>query len=737
MAAVQILKSKGTEIFMLNTVKWIEPGRDFGEICPEFQRSFRAEGDLKSALLHITAQGVYEAELNGVRVGDYRLAPGWTAYEKRIQYQTYDVTDLFKSGLNSLTVTVGKGWSRGRIVAMVKKSEPKPAAIAAKLVITRGDGSVNVIETDEKWRVRESRVLFSDLYDGEIYDAAKEQGEYEPVRLAAGCGAAELILQEGEKICTHEKIFPKRIFTAPNGETIIDFGQNFAGLIETRVTAKAHDEVDLSFGETLDCDGNFYNENYRSAKCMYKYICREGENVYVPHFTFYGFRYVRVNKFPEKPTLASFVGICLYSDIRQTGFIECAHEGLSGFIHNAFWSQKSNFIDVPTDCPQRDERQGWTGDAQVFAKTACYNFDVGKFFKKWINDVVAQQFENGAIARIVPNSWGEKPGAAVWGDSITIIPWEVYSAYGDEEILKNSYSAMKKWVDYIASDTLSEFLWTASEEDKRKRQYGDWLALDAPYGSLKGASDENLIASAFYANSVDILVKTGRVLGEDMSDYEELYKNIALTFKKHFNKFNTQTECVLALHFNLTDDRGKTAALLVEKIKECGGHIQTGFVGTPYILHALSNNGYADVAYDLLLREEFPSWLYPLKHGATTIWEHMDGIRDDKSMWSAEMNSFNHYAFGSVLDWVYSVSAGITPSKAGYKSVKISPLPDKRLGKLSVRLSTVHGEIISKWYYRGNDVFYEITTPVAAQIHIGEAVYSVERGSYMFAENGN
>lgn len=719
---------------LLKKADWIGAENDFGDICPEFIKAFSVEKDVKAARLCVTAIGVYEAEINGERAGDFVFAPGWTAYEKRLQYQCYDITEMIKSGLNSLNITVGTGWFRGRISIGNKAVNTMPCAVIAAIEIVYADGEEKIILSSSDWCVRRSRILFSDIYDGEIFDAAKEEEECENVKVIEEISKDILIPTEGEKICEQEKLFPKKMIQAPNGDIILDFGQNFAGYVECSVMAKKGDIIDLSFAEVLDSDGNFYNENFRTAKCSYRYICHDGKNVYKPHFAYYGFRYIRVNSFPSEAKMSCFAGIAIYSDIKQTGFIESQNEKINGLFHNVLWSQKSNFIDVPTDCPQRDERQGWTGDAQIFAKTACLNYNLNTFFKKWLNDMCAEQFDDGMIPEKVPDTVKVKRSSTAWGDAVTIIPWEVYMSYGDKSVLSDCFEAMKKWVDFICGDTLDKYLWTCPDEEKVLwgKHYGDWLALDAPEGSYRGSSNDDFIASAFFANSVDILVKTGKEIGRDMSAYEELYKNSVTAFRERFGSCTTQTECVLALYFNLSENKEKIAKQLADNIIRNGKSIKTGFVGTPYILHALSQNGYAELAYDLLLREEYPSWLYEVNKGATTIWEHLDGIKNDGSMWSKNMNSFNHYAFGSVVDWIYSAAGGIIPLEPGYKKVKIAPVPDKRMGGLDVRLNTKYGEIESAWKYKGNDIYYEISTPTDAQIHIDGKVYEVKKGKYIF-----
>ena len=719
---------------MLEKALWIGCAEDMGEVCPEFARVFALQKEVEKAQLTITAIGVYEAWLNGERIGNFVLAPGCTVYQKRLQCQTYDVTRLCGKE-NSLTVTVGTGWHRGRISEKLEEVHNQPCALLAELEICYRDGSRETIVTDEKWRVGESNILFSALYEGEVYDASCVPSGKKPV-MVLDLSKERLIPQEGEVICEHERIKPVKMLVSPKGERVIDFGQNFAGYPELHLKAKAGTRIRISHAEILDGEGNFYTENYRSAKAELTYICREGEQVYKPHFTFLGFRYIRLDEYPAEADLNDFTGIALYSDMERTGYVRCANEKLNRFFENVLWSQRANFIDIPTDCPQRDERMGWTGDAQVFAKTACYNYNAGKFFEKWLRDLRADQNELGGVPDTSPNFWCLPGCSTAWGDAMTVIPWQVYQSYGSKAVLEENFEAMKKWVNYMTNDSHDRYLWTCAPEDKGlwKKHYGDWLALDAPYGSYRGSTEDDLIASAFYAYSTKLVVKAGKALGRDVQEYEELYENIVSTFKKRFSKLRTQTEHVLALYFELTDNRAKTAAELVKMIRENGNRLQTGFVGTPYLLYALSENGYADVAYDLLLQEAYPSWLYEVNHGATTIWEHWDGVRDDGTIWSSDMNSYNHYAYGSVMDWVYSVAAGIRTKEdaPGFEQAVIAPVPDRKMGWLDVSLQTKHGVIRSAWTCGEEGVRYEITTPVKAQILIEGRTYRAEPGSYVF-----
>ena len=703
--------------------KWIKSDGDFGDdICPVFEKRFPL-GKINSAKLYVTALGVYEAVLNGKRISDFVLAPGWTSYDHRLQYQEYDVTDMLSEN-NVLSVTVGKGWYRSSMAGW----HDAPAGMIAELAIENDDGTKSIICTDESWGSYESQVRFSEIYHGETFDASFSADKKYAVIVFDG-PYDTLIPQEGERIKEHERIFPAKIITTPKGETVMDFGQEVTGYVEIKLSAHKGELVKLSHAEVLDKEGNFYTANYRRAKAAYTYICRDGEQTYKPKLTFYGFRFIRIDSFPggaQCAKLENFTAVAVYSDIRRTGYLTSGNALLNRFFENAVWGQKCNFLDVPTDCPQRDERLGWTGDAQVFARTACLNYNVEKFFSKWLADMKADQHENGMLDHVIPGVLKNSQSSAAWGDAAVICPWEVYSAYGNKELLKRQFPCMKKWVDYITQTTTTENLWTGGTH------FGDWLGLDAPSGSYKGATRDDFIASAFYAHSTDIVVKAGHVLGQDVSEYESLSKRIHSAFRKTYNEFYTQTECVLAAHFALTDNIKLAADKLAEMIRSCGGHLQTGFVGTPYLLYVLSDNGYTSLAYDLLLRTEYPSWLYPVTKGATTVWEHWDGIAEDGSFWSSDMNSFNHYAYGAVMSWVYNVAAGITPLLPGYEEVAIAPKPDMRLQSLEARLDTSFGRILSKWEKQENYIRYEIITPVNAKITLCGKTYDAKPGEYLF-----
>lgn len=714
--------------------KWIGPAQSMGDVCPVFVREFN-KGDfpgkeIKSVQLQVTALGVYEAQLNGKRVGDYVLAPGWTSYETRHQYQCYDITELVEDR-NRLEITVGKGWYRSPVPGWITEEGKAqraaiPAGLIAEIKITFTDTTTAVIPTDETWQAAESRIRFSEIYDGEVYDASFEVSDYQPVVLLERT-TDNLIPQQGEKITEHEYVKAARCLTAPNGEVVVDFGQEVTGYIQFTVDAKAGEKVEISHGEVLDKDGNFYNANYRSAKSKIYYTCCDGVQTYKPKMTFFGFRYIRLDQFPGTPCADQFYAVAVHSDMKRTGRLRSSNPLLNQLFSNIIWGQKGNFLDVPTDCPQRDERMGWTGDAQAFVKTASYNFDVDRFFTKWLADMAADQRPDGSIGHVVPTLYVGS-GSAAWDDAAAICPWQIYLTYGDKEILRQQFDCMKKYIGFITNSTKDPYLWTGGEH------YEDWLGLDAPVGSYKGSSRADFIASAFYAYSTSLVVKAGRVLGEDVSEYERLYQGIVDTFRKTFTDYRTQTEHVLAVHFGLAEEPQKTADALAEMIKACGSKLQTGFVGTPYLLHVLSSYGHTELAYTLLLRTEYPSWLYPVTKGATTVWEHWDGIMENGDFWSTDMNSFNHYAYGAVADWVYEAAAGIqtVEDAPGFARVKIAPQPDSRLDWLEASIETRKGSVRSLWKQEEGRIRYEITTPSPAEIVIAGKTMEVEAGDYIF-----
>lgn len=726
---------------MISKAKWIKSTYNQNEQCLDFYLNKTFGKPIKKAVLKITSLGFYRAFINKHRVGLDVFTPYFTSYIKRTQYQTYDVTNLI-SGKTEISILTGEGWAVGEIWG--RNHYSKNISLIFALEVEYKDGSKENILSDENVKVRTSYIISSSIYHGECVDKTSEIRELGSA--VEDCEAqVKLIEQEGEYVREQDFVYPVAYMETPRGERVIDFGQNMSGYVEIRLTAPKGSVVKISHAEVLDKDGNFYNENFRAAKATNTYIFSgEGEEMFKPTFSWQGFRYIRLDEYPfDIVDLSCFKAISVHSDMVKTSDFCCGNSKINQLYHNTVWGQKSNFIDIPTDCPQRDERTGWVGDVQVFVKTAAINYDVEKFFMKWLKDLAVDQFPDGAVTMVVPSLNKSHTGdrgriSAAWGDAATICPWEIYMAYGNQDVLKNQFTSMKKWVDYIHLCGEEEFLWIGGDH------YGDWLGMDSEEGSYVGATDKDYIASAFFKYSTYLVICAGKIIGEDVSDYERLYENIKKAFKFKFTingvpNQNTQTAYALALCFDLVDDRVKTAKKLNDLVKEKNG-LTTGFVGTPYLLYALSDNGYTKTAYDLLLNEENPSWLYSVNKGATTMWEHWDGIKEDGTFWSKDMNSFNHYAYGAVYSWMFNVAGGISPKAdgAGYSKVKIEPHTDIRLGFLKTYIDTKFGRISSYWYHKDDKVCFEFSIPqgVEAEIILPNGVsHSVTGGMYLYNED--
>ena len=720
---------------MLKQAKWITSPRDVGTASCDFKTNVALTAEIKKATLTVTAVGNYAAYINGKRVGDAVLTPGFISYKNRVIYQTYDVTDMLSTE-NELTIGVGQGWAVGCIgYGRTNHFFSDKTYLIASLDIEYKNGKKKTVVTDKKWKVYTAEVTFSEIYHGETVDKTA------PIELIGNAKEEEyktkLVKQDGEWIREGERLRPVELIRTPNGETVIDFGQNMTGYVEVKIKGKRGDRIVINHAEVLDRDGNFYTANLRSARNEITYVLSGGDDVFKPIYSFQGFRYIRLNEYPlENVDLTAFTAIAVYSDMKRTGDFKCGNEKINQLYHNIIWGQRSNFLDVPTDCPQRDERLGWTGDAQVFCRTASINYDTKRFYTKWLSDVALEQTADGAVYGIVPHclgNGGKTRISAAWGDVACIMPWELYTAYGDKALLKKHFPMMKKWVNYLHGAGPEEYLWLGGFH------YGDWLAMDAGEDSYVGATSNDLIASAFFAYSTSLVIKAGETLGEDVSEYRELYANVVRKFREYFmenglpkaefpltevtpNKHGvvdsvrrgiTQTAIVLILHFGLYE-AGEEAGLIAklkELIHDFDGRMTTGFVGTPYILHVLSSFGETELAYSLLMQEKNPSWLYSVTHGATTMWEHWNSLKEDGSFWSTAMNSFNHYAYGAVYDWIFGVSLGIKPTEPGYKAVSIAPHPSKELGFAEASIETKYGKVRSYWYYKGDTVYYEFDVP--------------------------
>lgn len=713
---------------------WIEPGFKLDSLLrpsPIFRKTFNTSKKIKAATAYVTSRGLYEACINGKRIGDALLTPGWTSYRKRLQYQQYDVTNLLRQGDNAIGVALGVGWYSGYLAWSDSRNHfGSNIALLFQLNIQYTDGAEETVVSDGSWKSSTGSILYAEIYHGETIDARKEKEgwctpayndhDWSPVRLSSDNSKDNLIATVNEPIKKHEQFKPVRIFTTPAGEKVMDFGQNMVGWVQVRLKGSPGDSIVLQHAEVLDKNGNFYIENLRHARQKNTYILKgNGTELFEPHFTFQGFRYVKITGFNGQITPDDFTAFALYSDMPVTGSFRCSNPLINQLQHNIEWGQRGNFLDVPTDCPQRDERLGWTGDAQAFSRTAAFNRQVNNFFAKWLKDVAADQRADGSIPFVVPNVLGNSSmGSAGWADVATILPWNMYLAYADKRLLEQQYPSMKGWVDYMKGQSVQD-LWNTGFH------FGDWLFYH-PDDDLDGTAaitDKYLIAQCFYAHSTQLLINAAKVLGKtaDVTSYTELLQRIKAAFVKEYVTpsgrlvSGSQTAYVLALNFDMLPEnlRAQAALRLVNNIKSYNNHLTTGFLGTPYLCHVLSRFGYLDIAYTLLLQDTYPSWLYPVKMGATTIWERWDGIKPDHSFETPGMNSFNHYAYGAIGDWMYRVIAGIDTKEdaPGYREIIIHPHPGGKLTEATGSLLTYYGNIRSSWQLKDGQFMLDVEIP--------------------------
>ena len=710
------------------SASWLQHPAKTGEAPVEFLYSFIPRKPVKKATLHATALGVYHAELNGEKIGGEVLAPGWTNYRKRLQYQAYDLTGLLAQGENKLSIEVGVGW---RMHAREKDwMQPglggTETALLAAITLEYEDGKCETLLSDDRWHCRLSKTRYSNIYNGEFYDAGFEDKYILPVKVL-DYPKEILIPLQGERIVETERLAVKEMFTTPEGELVLDFGQVLTGYAEFKIEGPAGAKGTLRHAEVLDAAGNFYTENLRSAKQEIEFACDGNTHVFKPRFTFQGFRYVQPKDWPCEVRPEDFTAIVVHSEMKRTGRFECSEPMLNQLFSNVVWGMRGNFLDVPTDCPQRDERLGWTGDAQVFCRTASYLYDCERFFDKWLADLASEQFANGGVPHVIPRMHWNGDSATGWADAAVICPWEIYRTFGARELLRRQFDSMKGWVDYMAAYD-ENGLWL------RGGHFGDWLCLD------EEPTPHEVLQNAFYAYSTAILIKAGEVLGVPVEKYRAQLAATKAGFVREFIKNSrmeceTQTSCVLALHFGLVQGvlRESIAAQLGGLVREAG-HLKTGFLGAGYLLHALSGNGMTELAYDLLLRREYPSWLYPVTQGATTIWERWDGQRPDGSFQDVGMNSFNHYAYGAVADWMIGAMAGIQTDEAqpGFGRIIFAPQADARLDWAKAEIETRHGPVKSGWRKAGDGFVYEFTVPegCTAEARLGGKVVEMGPGEY-------
>ncbi|MBQ3490007.1 MAG: family 78 glycoside hydrolase catalytic domain [Clostridia bacterium] len=725
-------------IFLANWLKPCTDGKVLG--ATEFFRTFSVRKKIKTAKLWISALGIYSARINGEKIS-YVLAPGWTAYEHRVQYQEYDVTALLKEE-NLLSVTVAAGWRMpygfNGVTPVKTWGTPELAgdeyAMIAALLIAFEDGEEELLISDESWNTRETKFRFCNLYQGDVYDETFE-GQINGVRIL-NHPKKILVPQEGEIIAEQESFSPVSVIRTPKGETVLDFGQNLTGYLSFSLTVPKGKTILIEHAEVLDKDGNFYRENYRSAKARILYTGDGKPHTWKPEFTFYGFRYVRLTEFYGEVRPENFKAIVVHSDMERTGFFECSDEKINQLYHNIIWGQKGNFLDVPTDCPQRDERLGWTGDAQVFARCAAYNFNVNRFFRKWLTDMSLEQMKDGRIVQIVPRLDWVSP-ACGWSDAAVIIPWQMYLLYGDRELLARQYVTVKRWIDYM---------YEKGEEYIRRNHFGDWLAQDTDPDDCGGGTDKSFLAYAYRAYSTELFIRMSEILGiarDSLVSYEEKCRQTKEKIRSDYFRggmtvLPTQTAHVLILSFSLCEEDKKQAHAdrLAAMIRENGNRLTTGFLGTPYLLHVLTAYGYTELAYALLFQTECPSWLYSVERGATTMWEHWDGIRKDGSMCGADMNSFNHYAYGAVGDWLYGTVGGISPDeeRPGFEHIRFAPKPTERLRFAKASLKTKYGTVACEWHWTDDGVRYAFTVPngVTATAEIGDEKIVLGAGVHTF-----
>ncbi|MDA8948608.1 glycoside hydrolase family 78 protein [Flavobacteriaceae bacterium] len=711
--------------------EWIGPSKEYDieRKSPYLRTDFKLKKKtIAQAYLHITAKGMYEAYLNGERIGDHYLSPGWTSYKERIPYQTFDVKELLKEQ-NGIGIVLGSGWYRGYLAwGDANDHYGSEIATKAQLMITYTDGTSEQITTNPSWTYTHGAIVDSEIYNGELFDAQKNQKEWSNFGFSVSNsrkavqitpGTERLIASRNEPIRKQESFEVIEKIKTPSGDTVFDFGQNLVGWIEFKHQGKAGDTIRLYHAEILDKEGEFYTENLRAAKQMNTYILNGDPNfIYRPHFTFQGFRYLKIESSNEVNP-SDFKAVALYSDMLQTGTLETSNSLINKLQQNIQWGQKGNFLDVPTDCPQRDERLGWTGDAQAFFNTAAFNFDVKNFFDKWLIDLSIDQREDGSVPFVVPNVLGKDAmGSAGWADAATIIPWNAYLYYGDKTSLSKQYPSMKRWVSYmqnLAKDGIY----------KGGFHFGDWLFY-RPNDDNDGRSavtNKELIAQCFYAYSTEILMKAASELGhqEESKAYQDQLSQIKAAFVSEFMTPNgrliseTQTAYVLSLHFNLIPETLIPRAVdrLVENIKSYGNHLTTGFLGTPYLCHVLSENGRADVAIDLLLQKSYPSWLYPVTQGATTIWERWDGLKPDGTTQTPSMNSYNHYAYGAIGEWMYRQLLGIQIDEkhAGFKHFFLKPIFPKEFDEVKGSYESLYGKIGVHWKQNDDNLTLSVEIP--------------------------
>lgn len=725
---------------------------------PLLRRGFSLHRPVASARLYATAHGLYEMEINGARVGNDALSPGWTVYGKRLRYYTYDVTDHLVQGENAMGAWLADGWFRGRIGFQGGHANiyGDKVALLAQLHITHDDGSTTILGTDLGWKASFGPIQFSSLYKGEHYDARQlPQGWSQPgfndsnwqSVVAVERDPRTLVAPEGPPVRGTGELRPERVWTSPSGKTLLDFGQNLVGKLRVTVQGEAGAALTLRHAEVLQ-DGELYTRPLRGADATDIYtLAGGGPETWEPRFTIHGFRYAEITGWSGGNIAENVVARVYHTDMERTGWFECSNPDLNKLHENVLWSMKGNFVDIPTDCPQRDERLGWTGDIQVFTPTASFLYDCSGMLASWMKDVAAEQLPDGTVPWYVPvipggEYWTPIRPGAVWGDVAVLTPWTLYERFNDAKILADQYESAKAWVDLMDRLAGDDRLWNTGF------QLGDWLDPTAPpEDPTQAMTDKYLVATAYFAWSARHLAKSAAVLGktDDELHYLELSRAVEVAFNREYIQADgrmtseAQTAYALAIAFGLfPDDEALQQAgrRLATQVQEGGNRIGTGFAGTPVVSDALTIAGELETAYNLLLEKSCPSWLYAVAQGGTTIWERWDSMLPDGSINPGEMTSFNHYALGAVADWMHRVVAGIAPLEPGYRKILFRPQPGGGLTSASARHETPYGTASIAW--ESNDSGYAVAIEVpcgtSARIDLpGQESRDVSSGTYNFS----
>ena len=717
-----------------------------------FRKGISLSKKVRKATAYITSHGLYEAYINGSRIGNDELTPGWTSYFKRLQYQAYDVTRMLQQGRNSLAAVVSPGWYSGGMGTGNPKNRykyGKDVSLLMQVNIEYSDGTKECIVTDGSWEccvpAEEQSALaggmvFANIYDGQTIDARLVDTTWASNTPKTAWNRKvkvldlpknHLVSTLNEPVKAYEAISAKNLIVTPKGEKVIDFGQNIVGWERVKLSGKEGDHIRITHAEVLDKDGNFYTENMREAKTTSLFILSgKGTETFEPRHTFYGFRYIKVEGLVGDIQLEDFEAVPVCSGFDRIGSFSSSNPVINQLQHNIEWGFWDNFVDVPTDCPQRDERLGWTGDAQVFFRTASFLGKVDNFFNKWLADLKVDQRTDGRVPRIIPDIYwyGDYRTAATgWADAATIIPWNHYMAFGNIQILEQQYDSMKGWVDYMVSQSKDRgWLWNNGSH------YGDWLfySLSNDPGGQSAVTSSHLVAQCFFAHSADLVCRTAQLLGKqsDADYYAEVAAKVREAYMNEYVTPNglissdTQTAYVLALQFNMLPEalRAQAVDRLVANIERYSNHITTGFLGTSYICNVLTEYGRSDMAYKLLLQETCPSWIYSVKKGATTIWERWNSIQPDGSIIDG-MNSFNHYSYGAIGDWLYRSAVGIREAAPGFKKIIVRPHTGGGFDHMQASTQTPYGKLAAKWTAEADvlkTLEVEIPVNTTAEIHV-------------------